>query len=111
MESFNGVTILNYINWSFNLIQKPKNDEIYSQMSNFMKTRVLLCHTHFFKNIVIKTNEILRLKESVNEEDLATRREIKQIFQLGIAILQKSTSMSYFDRFLKNLFIIFCVPQ
>ena len=80
MESFNGVSILNYINWSFNLIHRQKNDEIYSQMSNFMKTRVLLCHTHFFKNIVIKTNEILKLKESVNEQDLATRREIKQIF-------------------------------
>ena len=42
MESFNGVTILNYINWTFNVLNLPETNIMSNNLYHFMKTKVLL---------------------------------------------------------------------
>ncbi len=105
-ETFNNCTISQYLEWSFNLVfEKCKNS--FSNTS--MPVSLYLCATHFLKNIVIKTNETLKLKKSFKSLDKETliKVKVKELFIRGFTLLQNSVKIVDFNADLQDLCYIF----
>lgn len=100
METFNGCSALSYINWTWDVIHTDFNSN--RNLHCFMKTRLFLCHTHLFKNIIRKTNKIISEKKSKNS------MAIKSLFQFCFTLLQNSISMDEFENLLLKCFLLFC---
>jgi len=64
-----------------------------------------MCSTHFLKNIVIKTNEMLKLKKSYKKLDKETmiKVKIKELFINGFTLLQNSVNLIDFNSDLTDL--------
>jgi len=67
-----------------------KSDDIYFNQHH-IKTRIVLCSVHFFKNVVKKTK--LTLKNSKNKKKL----EIQKIFLFALTLLLNSVSIKEFE--------------
>ena len=94
-ETFNNCSISVYINWTFDiLIKKSENQSTKS----CMKTCLILCQSHFFKNIVRKCDEIISGEKNC---------EVKQLFLFCFTLLQNSSFLEEFNEIFRSFFIIF----
>ena len=94
-ETFNHCSITNYINWTFDiLINKNENDSIKS----CMKTYLILCQSHFFKNIVKKCDDITNGEKNF---------DIKKLFLFCFTLLQNSRLMEEFNEIFRSYYFIF----
>ena len=66
-----------------------------------MPTRLFLCHTHFFKNVVRKADQILKDKKMKNGL-------IKSLFLFCFTLLQNSETLQDFTHNLELCYKIFC---
>ena len=99
MNTFNGCSALAYINWTWDVIH---NQFVFNvDLHLTIKTRLFLCHTHFFKNIIRKTNKVIKDKRPKNS------RLIKTVFQYTFTLLQNSVTLDEFTGYLELCFIIF----
>jgi len=99
MKSTNNCEPLHYLLWTYDMLVN-KRDDIYLNQHH-MKTRIVLCSVHFFKNVVKKTK--LKLKNSKNEKKL----EIQKIFLFAFTLLLNSVSIEEFENHLSNIFCVF----
>jgi len=106
-ETFNNCTISQYLDWTFDLLLKKSNNTF---SNTTIPVILYLCATHFLKNIVIKTNEILKLKKNYRALDNETliKIKIKKLFVCSFSLLQISVNMVDFNAVLIDLFYIFC---
>ena len=88
--------ILNYLNWSFEIIYKNNLDFTFLKV---MRTKLFICCTHMLRNIV-KASELL-------EKDAKVAKYFKYCF----ALLQNTTESSDFDSHLKLIYIVFNSPS
>ena len=49
LKEFNSSTIINYLNWCFQILVYYQNNQ---NISNLFRTRIYLCSTHFLKNMI-----------------------------------------------------------
>lgn len=105
LNVFNNCSIIEYVNWAYEVLIQPNNLELIS----LMNTRVFYCSTHFFHKIATEANEVLNIKKrEENQNVMASKKEIKTKFLQSFTILQNSSSMEDFDEILKNIYNIFC---
>ena len=88
-ETFNNCTVSQYLDWCFDLLFE-KCIKVFSNTN--MPVSLYMCSTHFLKNIVIKTNEMLMLKKSYKKLDKETMIKVK-IKELFITFLLCSSSL------------------
>ena len=94
-ETFNHCSITIYINWTYDvLIKKSEKDSIKS----CMKTYLILCQSHFFKNIVKKCDDIISGAENL---------EIKKLFLFCFTLLQNSSLIEEFNEIFRSYYLIF----
>ena len=93
-KAFNSCSTLQYLNWAYIVLTKKEMD---FNMHSAMNTRIILCQTHFFKNIAMKAKEIVK-------DD----KKVYQFFLYTFTVLQNSTSICEFEENLKYLYDIFC---
>jgi len=98
MRAANNCDILHYLHWTFDLLVNNK-DSIYLTQHH-MKTRLILCSVHFFKNVIRKTKKLRSFK---NVEFLRSRK----IFLFSFTLLLNSTCVVEFDNHLVNIFNVF----
>lgn len=94
IRTFNQCSPLTYLNWAYNVL--TKNESNYN-MNSAMRTRVILCQTHFFKNVAIKSKEIVK-----------TDKKKFNLFLYAFTVLQNSITIREFEKNLEYLFDIFC---
>ncbi len=110
VETFNNCTISQYLEWSFDLIfERCKK----SFLNSSMPVSLYLCATHFLKNIIIKTNEILKLKKTYKafDQETSIKVKIKELFISYFTLLQNSVNITDFNNSLRDLYYIFSSKQ
>lgn len=100
IQTFNGCSPLAYINWTWDVL----NSDLQKQNSahDLLNTRLFLCHTHLFKNVIKKTTDILKSLKRKNST------KIKSLFQFCFTLLQNSQYLQEFDENLELCYLIFC---
>ena len=96
MHQMNRCNIVNYLNWSFEIIYKNNIDFTFLRI---MRTKLFICCTHMLRNIV-KSSELL-------EKDA----KVAKCFKFSFALLQNTTECSDFDYRLKLIYIVFNSPS
>ena len=104
LEAFNNCSVVNYLNWTFDVIFKYSEN---IKLNRLMKTRIIICQTHIFKAVVKKTNFLIEKRRS-SEKDYDKQNMIKKLFLFCFTILQNSTSLEEFNDALRDIFEIFC---
>ncbi len=99
MKSTNNCEPLHYLHWTYDMLINKRRDIYLNQ--HHMRTRIVLCSVHFFKNVVKKTK--LLLKSSKNEK----RLELQRIFLFAFTLLLNSVSVLEFENHLSNIFYVF----
>lgn len=90
--AFNGISIIQYLNWAYDLIvSQPSNFKLFKSV----KTKHLLCSTHFLKNIVKEAREVGGPDKPL------------KAFIYSFTLLLNSSQMSDFLRILEHMFIVF----
>ena len=107
LEAFNNCSVVNYINWAFDVLFKYSEN---NQLNQLMKTRIIICQTHIFKAVVQKTNICID-KKRLSEKNYDKQNKIKKLFLFSFTILQNSTSINEFNEVLKDLYKIFCLKN
>lgn len=118
MSIFNGCDILAYINWTWKILNGKIMKYFLQDYLNFrslilgdssnmnlhcaMSTRLFICHTHLFKNMIRKCDKLLKKRKEKNSLN------IKSLFQYCFTLLQNSTSLDEFTSHLELCFKIFC---
>ena len=103
VQTFNNCSVIAYLTWAYDVIYKYHNNE---QLNNYMLTRVILCQTHIFKDIAIKSNLLIKRKISY-EKNYAFGNQLKKIFLFCFTVLQNCVSFEEFDNVLYEIFNIF----
>ena len=99
MKSTNNCEPLHYLHWTYDMLINKRRDIYLNQ--HHMRTRIVLCSVHFFKNVVKKTKLIL--KSSKNEK----RLELQRIFLFSFTLLLNSASVEEFENHLSNICYVF----
>ena len=89
-KTFNKCTIIDYLKWSFDLIQNKRAVD----SSKFM-TIVYLCSGHFLKSLIIQCKKT------------SSDKRINRIFAFAFTLLQSSTSIEQFNLYLFHIQNIF----
>ncbi len=110
VETFNNCTISQYLEWSFDLIFERCKKAF---LNSSMPVSLYLCATHFLKNIIIKTNEILKLKKTYKafDQETSIKVKIKELFISNFTLLQNSVNITDFNNSLRDLYYIFSSKQ
>ena len=104
LEAFNNCSVINYLNWTFDVILKYSEN---NQLNQIMKTRIIICQTHIFKAVVHKTNIFIEQRRS-KELNYDKYNQIKKLFLFCFTILQNSICLDDFNIALHDIFNIFC---
>ena len=107
LEAFNNCSVINYLNWTFDVILKYSEN---IKLNQLMKTRIIICQTHIFKAVVQKTNVIIE-KRRISEKNYDDKNTIKKLFLFCFTILQNSTHLDEFNEALRDIFRIFCLEN
>ena len=95
MHEMNRCNILNYLNWSFEILYKNNLDATFLKV---MRTKLFICATHMLKNVTKGT------------ELLVKQPKVARCFKFCFALLQNATESSEFDFYLKLIYIVFNSP-
>lgn len=96
LNVFNGCNINSYLNVCYKIIVEKDVKSFF-----YLKTKVILCSTHFLKMVI---NKIRPLKTSL---DNLTDRKIKNSFIYSFTLLQNSTSLEEFNSYILNIYVMF----
>lgn len=93
LEGFNSCDISRYLQWSYDCIFEEQKR---TYIADCMKTRVVLCSTHFLKSIITKSKTI-KVKD----------KKVKYCFIFCFSLLQNANSIEKFIDFFINIYNIF----
>lgn len=93
MKTFNNTDPGKYLIWAYHLLVKDARLQL--QLSSYMKTRLVICSTHYLKNLIKETKNIKT--ESGN----------KKTFIFCFTLLQDSTTIEQMKLYLKRIFLVF----
>ena len=99
LRSSNNCDVLHYLHWCYDLVVN-KIDSPY--LLKHLKTRLILCSVHFFKNALKKTNKMIT---EYKREKISA--EIRKIFLFSFSLLINSISLNEFENYLLNIFNVF----
>ena len=92
MLSFNNCTVLNYLNWCFDMLFRPYD----ANLTKVMKIKSYLCSTHLLKNVAKKAKSIQVFSNHV-----------RKTFIFMFTLIQNSVSIDQIDIYLKHIHNIF----
>lgn len=95
LKAINGHSASTYINLCFDILVTFSQDSRVNQLRDLIKTRTILCSTHYLKNFI---KEIKKKTRCVK-----TRKLIIFCFSL----LQDCSSIDQFDKYLAEIYLIF----
>lgn len=90
LEGFNQINMIDYLNWSFQLL----NNDTY----NFKyETLIFICATHFLKLI----------NKDIKKFNIKKDKRVLKTFLFCVTLLQSSRNLNEFDIFLLNIYNLF----
>ena len=93
MDSVNKCSLVHYLNWCFDIFFKYREEKTLRRV---MKTRLILCSTHFLKSLIKKVKNIEKKNSS-----------IARTFILCFSLLQNSVTAKEFNENLMYIHDIF----
>lgn len=100
MKSINNCDLIAYLDWSYDmLVLKKTNDHI---KRDYMKSKLVLCSVHFFKNVVKKTKALM-----IKSKKSYINSKIKKIFLFSFTLLLNSISVEEFIKHLTCIYYLF----
>lgn len=95
MDAVNKCNLTHYVNWCFDILINHKDD---ANLRSVMKTRLILCSTHFLKSFIKKIKQIEKNKSKVSNT-----------FILCFSLLQNSLTIEEFNERLLSIHEMFNV--
>ena len=105
---FNGLTIIQYLNLSYDLLIEHKNDS--HNIFNILKSMIYICSTHFLKIIIKRVSSINEKCDKKHKKHFEYKNKIK-ICVFFFTLLQNSISIEQFNILLEHLYNIYMVKQ
>ena len=105
---FNGLTILQYLNLTYDLLIEHKNES--QNIFNIIRSMVYICSTHFLKIIIKRVSFVDEKFEKKLKKSFDYKNKMK-ICIFFFTLLQNSTSIDQFNILLEHLYNIYMVKQ
>lgn len=105
LKAFNGQSPASYINLCFDILIKYSQNSNVEQLRALIRTRTLLCCTHYLKNFI---KEIKRKTQFENKKQKNKRtNKVIQMIIYCFTLLQDCSTIYQFDQYLHEIFILF----
>ena len=100
MKAINNCDLIAYLDWSYDMLVLKKTNDVNKRDN--MKSKIVLCSVHFFKNVVRKTKALM-----IKSKNSYINSKIKKIFLFSFTLLLNSVNIDEFLKHYRAIYYLF----